>query len=231
MPVYCETAHPWFGIAEPVNFFTNGFILLAALLATVRLVRERPPHAAGLWLLVALLYATGIGSALWHGLRTYWALRLDSLSGLFFLLALVGLWAGELWGRIWGWLAAFGFVAVSAGILRLSLYLMGLVPGDLRPVMFLPFFLEVILVGAALVRMSYLRAGRKAARLGMATVICGIIAATGRSLDMVLCAELPFGSHFIWHTFLSLAAYLGICALMAQMGAREEARLHADEID
>lgn len=231
MPVYCETGHPWFGIAEPVNFFTNALILLAAIAATVRLLREKPSHPTGLWLLVVLLYATGIGSALWHGLRTYWALRVDSLSGLFFLLALVGLWAGQLWGRIRGWLATFGFVVLSVTVLRLSLHLMGDVPKNLRPVMFLPFFIEVIAVGAVLVQVSYIRAGRRAARLGIATVVCGMIAAVGRSLDMVLCAWLPFGSHFIWHTFLSLAAYLGICALMALMASEDESRLHAEEMD
>lgn len=215
MPVYCETAHPWMGIAEPVNFFTNALILLAALCATLRILRDKPDHAAGLWLLVVLLYATGVGSALWHGLRTHWALRLDSLSGLFFLLALVGLWAGQLWGRLAGWLSVIGFVALAAALLWLSLRLMGGVATALRPVMFVPFFAGVVAVGAVLIRASFRRAGRGAAWLGTLTVLCGVAAATARSLDIEVCPVLPIGSHFLWHGFLALAAYLGIRALMA----------------
>ena len=36
-PIYCETGHPWLGMAEPVNTITNIFILLAAYLAYRRI--------------------------------------------------------------------------------------------------------------------------------------------------------------------------------------------------
>jgi hypothetical protein len=213
-PLYCETGHPWLGIAEPVNFATNAFILVAALFATRRVLRSPHKTDLGLWLLVALLYSTGIGSALWHGLRTAFTLALDTYSGLLFLIALVGLWIGTLYGRRAGVLGLAGFVAIGFGSLALSFRLMGTAEPALRPLMLAPFFLTVIAAGGALILATRAKAGADAARLGLLTLGCGLIAATGRSADLPLCPYTPFGTHFIWHTFLSLAAYLSIALLL-----------------
>jgi len=35
-----------------------------------------------------------------------------------------------------------------------------------------------------------------------------------RSIDLMMCGIIPFGTHFIWHILLSLAAYLGIVMLL-----------------
>ena len=35
-----------------------------------------------------------------------------------------------------------------------------------------------------------------------------------RSIDLMTCSIIPFGTHFIWHILLSLAAYLGIVMLL-----------------
>jgi hypothetical protein len=213
-PIYCETGHPWFGIAEPVNFATNAFIIVAALLAA-RLIAQSPQRSsAGLWLLVVLLFSTGIGSFLWHGLRTPFTLALDTWSGILFLLALIWLWLGALYGRVVGLFGTVGFVAAAFGSLVLSFRLMPASDPTLRPLMLLPFFLTVIAAGTGLVAATRRKAGTAAAGLGTAALVCGLIAAVGRSVDLPLCRAIPFGTHFVWHMFLSLAAYLSIVMLV-----------------
>jgi hypothetical protein len=50
--------------------------------------------------------------------------------------------------------------------------------------------------------------------VGIAALACGLIAAGARSADLPLCPVIPFGTHFLWHMLLSLAAYLGIATLL-----------------
>src|SRR5215467_9260882 len=97
-PIYCETMY-WNGMtfpAEPANTVSNGVIVLFGL-ASAYLVAKRAPKAVDLYVLSALLTATGVGSGLWHGLREPWALRFDVTPGLFFLFVLVFCWARRLW--------------------------------------------------------------------------------------------------------------------------------------
>ena len=213
-PVYCETGHPWFGIAEPVNFITNAFIIVAAGFAAEYVAKSPHRRDAGPWLLVGLLLLTGIGSFLWHGLRTPFTLALDTWSGILFLITLIWLWVGALYGRAAGFLGSVGFVAAAVGSLALSFRLMTAATPAARPLMFAPFFLTVVAAGTWLVRATWRKAGIGTARWGMAALVCGLIAAAGRSADLPLCHAIPFGTHFAWHTFLSLAAYLSIVMLV-----------------
>ena len=82
VPIYCETAHPWLGMAEPVNTITNAAIILAAYFAYRYVNKSKVGFSGDLVLLIFLLAACGIGSTLWHGLRTWWALQLDWIPGV-----------------------------------------------------------------------------------------------------------------------------------------------------
>lgn len=216
LPIYCETAHPMrfggFVIAEPVNFLTNIFILLAAL-AAVRLLRRRRFSTPGQWLLVVLLFMTAFGSFAWHGIRTPLTLALDSWSGLAFLISLVGVWAGVLYGRWIGILAAVGFVLLAGGSFFAGFHVAALLGGALaRRLVFVPFFLLVTLFAMVLIRATAAR-NADAARSGLYVLLCGLAAAVGRTTDLFVCPWLPVGSHFIWHIFLSAAAYLAFVLL------------------
>jgi hypothetical protein len=41
-----------------------------------------------------------------------------------------------------------------------------------------------------------------------------VAAAVFRSIDLMTCDLIPFGTHFLWHLGLSTAAYLGIVLLV-----------------
>src|SRR5215211_4608798 len=85
-PQYCETPSMAEGFpVEPVNAISSGVIVLYGLLALV-LVTRRAPRDLALYLLCALLIVNGVGSILWHGLRTRWSLPLDALPAVVFVI-------------------------------------------------------------------------------------------------------------------------------------------------
>lgn len=212
-PIYCETGHPWLGIAEPVNFITNLFAILAAFLATRLVMRSPQRHDVGLWLLVLLLYAVGIGSALWHGMRTMLTLALDTAPGLLFLLVLVGLWMGRLYGRLAGVLAPVALITACFATVASVHHLAGPLSGIASPLRFASAFLPVIVLAIGLI-VATARRNPQAARAGTFALAAALIAATARSVDLMVCPFTPFGSHFLWHGFLSLAAYLAIVTML-----------------
>lgn len=213
-PIYCETGHPWLFMAEPVNTVTNAFIIIAALFALAQVRRARVGCPPDLVVLLFLLFATGIGSFFWHGFRTRLALAFDALPGLLFLFIFAGVWICALYGRWAGLAGALALIGAAFGSLVLGRhYLSGL--AGMPPAIFLvPAYVTISIVGAALALATARRHGTAIARLGGIAVLCGVIAAACRSIDLLMCRIVPFGTHFLWHILLSLAAYLGIVMLV-----------------
>jgi hypothetical protein len=213
-PLYCETGHPWLFMAEPVNTITNAFIIIAAIFALRDIRRTRTDLPIDLAILLFLLFATGVGSFFWHGLRTRVALAFDALPGLLFLFVFAGLWMRTLWGGVVGLLGAIALLAASILSLYLGrLYLSGL-PGTPPAVFLVPAYLTVALAGIVLATVTAHRYGAGTARLGAIALASAITAAVCRSIDLLMCGIIPFGTHFIWHILLSLSAYLGIVMLL-----------------
>src|SRR5260370_25613071 len=100
---------------EPMNTVSNGVIVMFGL-AGLYFVTKRAPRAVDLYVLCALLIATGIGSGIWHGFRDRDALFWEVQSGLFFLFAVVFFWAR----RLWSYLGAALFLALFFGGFSLS---------------------------------------------------------------------------------------------------------------
>jgi hypothetical protein len=213
-PIYCDTAHMLFGVIhEPVNTITNAAILIAAWYAWRHIKRSGVEFSGGLIFLLVLLVSVGVGSALWHGLRTQWALILDTLPGVLFLLALTVLWIRQLYG--WH-IAALGLAAMGV-VSWIGVWHYGHTLAAITPALrFLPFFATVIVGGALMVAGSWAKYGRGTGMLGVAILIAGTAAAFFRSIDLLVCDYLPFGTHFLWHLGLSTAACLGIF-LMVRM--------------
>jgi hypothetical protein len=46
------------------------------------------------------------------------------------------------------------------------------------------------------------------------------VAAIARSIDLMVCQYIPFGTHFLWHIGLSTAACLGILLMVRIRKAR-----------
>ncbi|MGA7674325.1 MAG: ceramidase domain-containing protein [Rhizomicrobium sp.] len=211
-PIYCETGHPWLFMAEPVNTITNAFIILAAIFAVMYVRRSRVGFSADLVVLLFLLFAVGIGSTLWHGLRTMWALQLDWIPGVLFLLAFSGFWIRRLFGTVAGLFGAIGMIAAAIGSVVLTWRLTG---GALsRALMFAPAFATIAVIGLGLVAATARKFGAREASLGALILLFAVSAAVFRSIDLLVCSRIPFGTHFLWHICLSTASYLGIVLLV-----------------
>jgi hypothetical protein len=227
-PVYCDTfiagtvePHMWLGMHEPVNTITNAAILIAAWLAYRHIKRSSVGFSGGLILLLVLLTAVGIGSALWHGLRTYWALQLDWIPGMLYLLVLTVLWIRQLYGWAAGLFGMLAMVVIAMTGVRYFGNDLAAISPNLR---FVPMFATVTITGLIMVSGAWRKYGRDAGMLGVAIITAGLVAACARSVDLLLCPYIPFGTHFLWHIGLSTAACLGL-VLMVKM--KRAARLSA----
>jgi hypothetical protein len=220
MPVYCETGHPFWFVAEPVNTISNIVILIAGLLAWRHVRRATGRQPADLMILVFLLLATGLGSFAWHGLRSRTALAFDWLPGMLFLLTYVFLWLRAVFGPLAGGLAVLSVPAAAMGVMALARPL--LQATDLKrpsPLVFAPAFGAILALGLCFVWFTGQRRGRDAAKGALLALLLAVAAAFFRSIDLETCRFIPFGTHFLWHCFLSAAAYRAI-ALITQLKAK-----------
>jgi hypothetical protein len=218
-PIYCETlsaTSTGFPV-EPMNTISNGVIVLFGLLSLYVTVK-RSPRAADLYILAALLIVTGIGSGVWHGLRDRDALFFEVQSGLFFLFAFAFFWAL----RLWSLAGAFVFFTLFfAGFLASREYWDSAIFGipiqrwvALAPV--------VILAGIALIVRTYAISPRAAA-YGGAALALAVTALVFRTIDLSVCQAIPFGTHFLWHSFLSAAGFMGVLTLLTVPARRVRA--------
>ena len=203
-PTYCETLS-WAGNtfpAEPLNTVSNG-VIVGFGIASAYYVAKRAPKAVDLYVLSGLLMATGVGSGLWHGLREPWALAFDVTPGLFFLFALVFCWAR----RLWGYIGAAVFLLAFFLAFRVSTQYWGVVQ---RWVALAP-----VVVGAGLVLIAQTYVYSKRAALGGAVALSSaLMALFFRTIDLDACAYVPFGTHFLWHVFLSGGSFVGVMTLI-----------------
>ncbi|MFT6531284.1 MAG: hypothetical protein ACJASC_000813 [Limimaricola cinnabarinus] len=184
---YCERLTPglW---AEPLNLVSNAAFLIAATWCWRRADGLVLPRA-----LAALLFVIGIGSALFHSFATIWASAADVIPIAVFILAYV--YAANRAYLGWPvWASALG----AAGFVPWALLL--------TPVFTALPFLSVsafywpvpllIAVYAAWLWRRWPMVGRGMA-LGAALLCLSLVF---RSLDEMLCAGWPIGTHFAWHT-------------------------------
>ena len=205
-PQYCETPALIDGIfpVEPWNAISSFVIVLYGLLTLWLTYRMRPPP----WLLLllgSLLVLNGAGSVLWHGLRTRWALTLDVLPALILVALAAFLWARKV-APLWQVLA---MLAVLIGTPFLARYIDLGIPGGwaiLRGGV-------IVIAGIWLVART-VPVNSGAALTGALALIFALLALTARSLDSHACAHIEQGSHFLWHIFLSTAAFCLMVTLM-----------------
>lgn len=202
-PVYCETPfHAEVGFPiEPVNVWTSAIPLMLGVLAAYWLwkrgSRDWPAYT-----LAVLTACTGLGSMLWHGLRTELMLTLDVFPGLLAFLLMVFLWPSRLGNRWWAYVL---IVSLFGTIFGLS-YLLPTINSNGPPI---TVFLSVAIFAFILLGLTYQRK-RYACGWAAVVVFAALAAAVSRTLDLSTCDWLPFGTHFLWHIFLGISSYAGV---------------------
>jgi Ceramidase len=211
---YCERAGSGL-FDEPLNAVTNVSFFIAVWL-TWRLAKRDDALSTGLWVLMGLATAVGIGSTLWHTLATPWAAMLDVLPILLFQLCFL-------------WLYGRRFVGLRPEVIvpLLALYVGAALWGSQHRewvngvLIYTPTLVLSVVVGLD----YYLRSRRERFLvLAVAGVFC--LGLFFRTIDLAVCRALPIGTHFLWHTLNGVACCLLMRVLIVG-GSRDE---HADRL-
>jgi hypothetical protein len=206
-PQYCETPATITGIfpVEPANAISSGVIVLFGI-AALMLVVQRSPRAIELYAACALLMINGVGSILWHGLRTRWSLTLDWVPAVVFVLLVAVIWARRV-GPWWQ-------VGVIGGALLLApVAVQFLDLGSRWPLRFGTMVFVIVALALWLIARSF-AVSRRAGLTGAAALLSAIAALTFRSIDAAACESIGMGSHFLWHIFLSAGAFLCLLTIL-----------------
>ncbi|SFC48130.1 ceramidase domain-containing protein [Tropicimonas isoalkanivorans] len=190
---YCERTDFTYW-SEPVNALTNFAFLLAAWVMWRRVGEDRLPLARAM---VAVLAAIGVGSYLFHTHAAIWASLADTVPiGLFILLYLfaanrhfLGLPLG------WALVATAAFVPFAA--VTIPLFLRH--PFTAISAAYWPVPLLIAIYALALRR----RASATSRGLAVGAGVL-VVSLAFRSADMVVCGQIPLGTHFLWHLLNAL---------------------------
>ena len=194
--LYCERPGPscW---AEPVNAVTNAVFLIAAAVAFVQW-RDRSGRDWPALALIAVTFAIGIGSFIFHTVATRGAALFDTVPIAVFIYGYLWLALRRFLG-LSRWLAPM--LVIAFGLLSYGLGLVvprGALNGSHA---YLPALAALLAVGSLT---------REAAPRRMLLAAAAVFAASiiFRSVDQSICAAVPLGTHFLWHALNGLVLYL-----------------------
>ncbi len=207
-PAYCERTTQGL-LGEPLNVASN-LVILAAAWAVWRLAHRSSKSTHGVTMLVWLIVAIGLGSALFHMLATGWALAFDA--GPIFLFEIAFVWLyGRSVARFTVPATIFVLVAFLAA-LGLSSHFHRILNGSLS---YAPSL--VLLLAFAFVHHQVCLRERFALFFAWLSFAA---AAAFRTVDLILCPCVPCGTHFLWHVFTGVMLYLLMRGMITNMPER-----------
>lgn len=188
---YCERLDASFW-SEPVNAVTNAAFLLAAL---VMWQRTKGQGASGALCLV--LTAIGLGSFAFHTTAQVWAGLADVVPIVVFVLLYIYLATRHMLmqGHWVSLAAAVAFVPYAAA----TVPLFAMIPGLGGSSAYVPVPVLIAAYGGLMRKRD-----PKTARglfIGAAILTLSI---TARAIDLPFCAQVPLGTHFLWHLLNAL---------------------------
>lgn len=198
-PWYAETHITDNLIVEPWNAFSSLAIAAPAIYFLWK-IRKEPLRYGFLLLCIPILFLNGLGSTLFHGLRTsHIFLVMDYMPAMLLTLSITAYF----WAKVlpkW-WMAIFA----------------------VGPLFFIRFAIFDYFSGQFAINLSYTIAGiafltpivlilrkhqyKKSMDIVLA-IVCFILAIYFRGADKEFTNILPHGTHFLWHIFTGIGAYL-----------------------
>ena len=208
--LYCERVGSglW---AEPINALTNLLYLVAAL-AAWKLARRENVLSGSVVLLIALIAAVGIGSALFHTFATPLARVLDVVPILIFQPFYLWVYLRRVAcvHRSYAALAVIGLVMASL--------LARTIPHGIEwSLQYLPAF--AVLAGLGV---YHLRAQKREPLDLIAASGCFALALFFRTIDGPACQSISIGTHFLWHILTPVVMYLVFRGLALNLTSEKE---------
>ncbi|UCG50871.1 MAG: ceramidase domain-containing protein [Candidatus Latescibacterota bacterium] len=204
--IYCERHSPGL-FEEPLNAITNAAFLVATVCAW-KVAKRRYVHAWDIMVLLFLSATVGIGSAIWHMAATPWAKPMDLIPILLFQLWFLWLYFRD---------CANVSVLVSAGLLSgysvLSILMVQVPPYFNGSILYAP----TLCVLLCLAVYHYTSQQPERYLLGVGLILF-LAALTFRSIDMLSCPFVPFGTHFLWHILNGALLYVVMRILIVKRG-------------
>ncbi len=198
-PWYAETHITDNLIVEPWNALSSLAIAAPAVYFLWK-IRKNPGQYRFLLLCIPFLLMNGIGSTLFHGLRTSRVfLLMDYMPALVLTLLITLYFWSKALPKWW-----MGFIAVTP-VFLLRLGVIDLIPGQggmntSYTISGIAFLLPVFLI---------LRKYQFKKTLEIVVgAICFILAIYFRQVDKDFAEYIPFGTHFLWHIFSGIGAFL-----------------------
>ena len=195
--IYCERLEPglW---AEPLNAVTNMAFIIGGFFA-LKLARKEQALDWRSGLLIALIFAMGIGSTLFHTFAVTWAMLSDVLPILAFQIVFIVLYGQNLMKL------KFPFCQLPLVPFFILMYVAMQLPrewlnGSLE---YAPALIFVTAFGLYHLKNA---TREKWGLLAVSGVF--IVSMTMRSIDMSVCEALPIGTHFLWHCLNAVVLYL-----------------------
>ena len=216
-PLYCETFLHEVGSfpVEPINTLSSFVPFVLGVIVLFWLYKKRLGNPM-LYTIACGVALTGLGSVLWHGLRTPLSLSLDVFPGLVTFLLIVWYWPYLLGGRWW----SYGtIISLFGGVFSFTWLLPAL--GSQNGPPFSLFFI-VGLVGFALSYATYRKVGTGLALLSLGFLGTAIMAAIVRTVDLSTCSSISFGTHFMWHIFLGVTGSLTVVFMALVIKKKKE---------
>ena len=190
---------------EPFNTFSNLSFIIAAW-ALWRYASTRRAVTPGIVTLIALVAFIGVGSTVFHMFATQWALALDVLGIIAFLLAYLWLFSRNVLHASQPLTIAVVVLYFAASYAAIAFPL-----GLGRSAGYIPALLFLLAFG---VYLAVRGRGEKRLLLVAAGVFSASLAA--RTVEYHLTGILPMGSHFIWHLLNGVTLYLAVRAYAAE---------------
>ncbi|MBM3206864.1 MAG: hypothetical protein FJZ43_04570 [Candidatus Staskawiczbacteria bacterium] len=177
---------------EPINTISNLAFVIAGIFAFYKLKNEKGVLK---FVLPTLLILVGVGSSLWHFSHThlgdiadtFFILIFASVVSLLFFRKLLHSWTAIL-------LSFFALLGITLFAEQLD-YLNGSLP------------YVVLLIALIVGGIFYGKKFGDSKTLLLTTVAIFGLAIIFRSIDILICPSISFGTHFLWHILVAVLGY------------------------
>lgn len=189
--MYCERTN-FDLLSEPLNLVTNLSFIFAAIYCHKKMESSYGPSRSKAMVLIALLYAIGIGSALFHSFATRWAMAMDVIPIGLFVVCYFMFYFREILNLQNMQVAVSTIVFVSSIVLASPYLPKERLNGSQHYL--------IICLWLGLLAMISLAKKHRSHYLISTAVLVYLTSIGFRIADLHLCSHFPTGTHFMWHT-------------------------------